>query len=82
MRASREWVMVKLNAEKGARNVALTQKFKVDGFPFLLMLDGQGKVLNQTAGYMPAPALISEMKKAQANNGVLSAFNSAPRPWG
>lgn len=73
VRESRNWVMVKLNAEKGARNIEITRQNQVSGFPTLLMLDGSGKVLNKVPGYCLAPAMLAEMKKAQAASGVLSA---------
>lgn len=82
IRASRNWVMVKLNAEKGDRNVALTRQFGVNGFPTLLMLSARGKELNRIPGYMPTPGLMEEMRKALAADGALSAQNPAPRTLG
>jgi thiol:disulfide interchange protein len=79
VRASRDWVMVKINAEKGARNIQITKQNHVTGFPMLLMLDGNGKVLNKVPGYCPAKAMLAEMQKAQAASGVLSARLSSAR---
>jgi len=73
VRASHDWVMVKINAEKGARNVQLAQHFQVSGYPTLLMLDGKGKQLGLIPGAPPTPMLLDEMQKAQSKMGVLSA---------
>jgi len=73
VRASRAWVMVKVNAEKGARNIQVAQKYRPEGYPTLLMLDARGKKLNQIAGAYPTEMMLAEMKKAQSANGVLSA---------
>lgn len=82
VRASRNWVMVKINAEKGARNVQISQKAKIRAYPTLLMMDARGKKLNQVEGAYPTGMLLSEMQKAQGNMGVLSAHNLAPRTTG
>ena len=74
VRASRDWVMVKVNAEKGARNMEVGMKYSKGFYPTLLMLDARGKKLNQLTGAYPAALLIPEMRKAQ---GGLSAKNSA-----
>lgn len=73
VRASRNWVMVKVNAEKGARNIQIAQKYRLEGYPTLLMIDGRGKKLNQIAGAYPTEMMLAEMKKAQSAAGVLSA---------
>ncbi len=71
--ASRNWVMVRVNAEKGARNIQIAQKYRLEGYPTLLMLDPNGKKLNQIAGAYPTEMMLAEMKKAQSANGVMSA---------
>lgn len=82
VRASRSWVMVKLNAERGARNVQITQKNSIDGFPTMLMVDSHGKNLNKVVGAYPTGMLLLEMRKAQAASGVLSAAHPVPRTSG
>ncbi len=77
VRAARGWVLVKVNAEKGARNIQIAQKYQPEGYPTLLMLDAHGKKLNKLTGAYPAELLVPEMQKAQ---GGVSARNSvAPR---
>lgn len=82
VRASRSWVMVKLNSEKGARNVQITQKNRIDGFPTMVMVDGHGKNLNKVVGAYPTGMLLLEMRKAQAASDILSAANPMPRTSG
>ena len=78
VRASRDWVMVKLNAEKGARNVQITQQNGIRAYPTLLMVDGRGKKLNKIEGAYPTNMMLAEMQKAQTAVGVLSARGPAP----
>lgn len=82
VKASRSWVMVKLNAEKGARNPQLAKKFKVNAYPTLLMLDMRGKQLNMVAGAYPTSMMLSEMQKAEKQMGVLSAKATTARTTG
>ncbi|BCM93640.1 thioredoxin 1 [Abditibacteriota bacterium] len=82
VRASRNWVMVKVNAEKGARNTQIASKYKVNAYPTLLMLDMRGQKLNQVAGAYPTDMMISEMQKATKKMGVLSAQNATMRVVG
>jgi len=82
VRASRNWVMVKVNAEKGARNIQIAQKYRPEGYPTLLMVDARGKKLNQIAGAYPTEMMLAEMKKAQSANGILSAQTTTARRAG
>ncbi len=82
VRASRNWVMVRVNAEKGARNLQIAKKYRLEGYPTLLMLDMRGQKLNQVAGAYPTDMMLSEMNKAQKKMGVLSAQNAAPHTTG
>ena len=82
VRASRNWVMVKINAEKGARNIQIAKKYRPEGYPTLLMLDMHGKKLNMVAGAYPTSMMLSEMQKAEKQMGVLSAQNPVVRTTG
>lgn len=35
------------------QNDSLQEKFKVEGFPTLVLLDSQGKIIKQNSGYLP-----------------------------
>ncbi|RYX83347.1 DUF255 domain-containing protein [bacterium] len=82
VRASRNWVMVKLDAEKGARNLQLAKKYKLEGYPTLLMLDMGGRKLHQVAGAFPTEMMLAEMQKAEKKMGVLSASRPTTKTTG
>ena len=55
-----------LSAEETARNEALAQKFQIEGFPTLVVLDPAGEELTREVGFMQGgpQAFISWVKKA------------------
>lgn len=61
---SRSFVMVKVDAEK---RTDLAQKFKVDGYPTILWMDADEKVLDSSPGYGGVEMLQNSMKNALAN---------------
>ncbi len=44
----------------------LARKYRIQGYPTLLILNKKGEVVAQTAGYMPADNLLTFGKEAQA----------------
>ena len=42
-----------LSPEVKKQNDALQQQFHVEGFPTIVLLDAQGKILKQNSGYLP-----------------------------
>lgn len=42
-----------LSPEVTAQNNALQEQFRVEGFPTLVLLDSQGKMIKQNSGYLP-----------------------------
>jgi len=57
---SGKFVCVKINAEKDA---SLAAKYGVSGYPTILFLDGDGKVLSRIPGFLPAERFYNEMNK-------------------
>ena len=53
-----------LSAEEKAQNSALAEKYEIEGYPTIIVLDGEGKKLGQL-GYEPggASAFIAELDK-------------------
>ncbi len=82
VRASRQWVMVKINPEKSKRGAQLEQKYKLEGYPTSLMVDARGKRLNQIAGAYPTDMMLDEMQKALKQMGTVSARNPVARAVG
>ena len=64
MDAARNFVLVKINAEKG-KGVSLAQKYNVDSFPRIIFMDKNGAVVHEVSGYMPLEPFLAEMRKAQ-----------------
>ena len=55
-RATRGMVPIRVNAEKGGEEVA--RKFRVDGYPVVLFLDGKGREVQRIRGYVDADELL------------------------
>ncbi len=66
---SKKWVMVKVDAEKGAANVNLAKKFKIDGYPSMIFLQSDGKETDRAVGGYPPELLVPKMKKAGEKAG-------------
>ncbi len=56
----------KLSAEQKKANDALQQKYKIDGYPTIIVLNGEGKKIGKL-GYMPGgpKAFIAELEKVK-----------------
>ena len=56
----------KLSAEQKKANDALQQKYKIDGYPTIILLNGEGKKIGKL-GYMPGgpKAFIAELEKVK-----------------
>ena len=56
----------KLSAEQKKANDALQQKYRIDGYPTIIVLNGEGKKIGEL-GYMPGgpKAFIAELEKVR-----------------
>ena len=61
---SEKFVPVKLDAEKDADGIRLAKKFKIDGYPTILFLDGNENLVYKIVGYEPAKDFAASMDKA------------------
>jgi thiol:disulfide interchange protein len=61
--ASKNWILVKVDAEKNAANIKLAEKYRVEGYPTILFLKPNGKEVGRSVGIDPAKPLVAEMKK-------------------
>lgn len=68
------FINVKYDMEKGDGKM-LNEKYKenIIGYPTLLLIDADGKVVHQMAGYQEADALVNGMKAALEGNTLFSA---------
>jgi thiol:disulfide interchange protein len=54
--ALRDFVPIKINAEKGGRSVA--EKYGVEGFPTILFVAADGRVVRKVQGYVDADEML------------------------
>lgn len=66
---SRNWVLVKIDAEKGATNIALDKKYRIRGYPTLVLLSSTGRELNRIEGFLPA-RIVPAMNAARRQSGA------------
>ena len=52
-------VVVKLDAERDGRDAA--RRYRVEGFPTILFLDGSGREVGRVPGYMPPQPFLEEL---------------------
>ena len=56
-----KFISMKIDAEKG-EGVAIAKKYKVAGYPCMLILDKQGNLVAKQLGYMPPKNFIDWLK--------------------
>lgn len=54
-------IAYKIDAEKG-EGIAFARKYRVRGYPCILIIDGDGKLIDRNLGFMKAPQLVSFVK--------------------
>jgi thiol:disulfide interchange protein len=54
--ATRGMVPIRVNAEKGGQDVA--RKYRVDGFPVVIFLDGKGREVRRIRGFVDADEML------------------------
>jgi thiol:disulfide interchange protein len=59
---SKGQVYLKLNAEESEDGRRLAEKFKVRGYPTVVILNHKGEEINKIIGYMPADKYLKELK--------------------
>ena len=60
-RLAKDFVAIKLNPEKSAKNKKIVQTFEVSGFPTILFLNSDGKQVGKIGGYVPADEFIRQL---------------------
>lgn len=75
--ASKNYILVELDFPKGdpelkAKNEPLAAKYKIDGFPTVLLMDGDGKVFDRfyASQYPKTDAFLEHLKKALAKKDL------------
>lgn len=62
-RLTKDFIAVKVNAEKSQQNAKLAQDFGTTGFPHIVFVDADGKMVSEINGYLPAPQFLEELNK-------------------
>jgi thiol:disulfide interchange protein len=60
VKLSKSFVPLKIDAE--AEGAKLAEKYEVDGYPTILFIDANGKLLKRIGGYVEGPELAKEMQ--------------------
>jgi thiol-disulfide isomerase/thioredoxin len=64
VKESAKFIPIKLDAEKDPEGVRLAKKFKVNGYPTILFVDGDENLAYKVVGYEPAKDFAASMDKA------------------
>ncbi len=59
---SRSQIFVRVFQDTEPQGDRLARKYRVDGFPTLIILDPSGHEVDRILGFRPAPELIKELK--------------------
>lgn len=60
----KDFILVKIDAEKPSQNVALAKKYKVSAYPTVKFIDSNERLVHEFVGYGGPQQVFSEMKKA------------------
>ncbi|HSR66839.1 MAG TPA: thioredoxin fold domain-containing protein [Acidobacteriota bacterium] len=63
-----DFIWLKLDAEKDQHGIALRERFRVDSFPGMLVLDAKGREWDRFTGYTPADELRRKLDQATGPN--------------
>jgi len=62
-KVTKDFVPVKVNPEKSARNAKLAREFGTTGYPHIVFVDAQGKKVSEIDGYLPAAQFLKQLEK-------------------
>ena len=77
VKASENFVPIKLNAEKDADGIRLAKKFGINGYPTVLFLDASEKMQYKIVGYSDAKTFSAEMVKASNIRHEIAKYEKA-----
>ncbi len=58
----KSYVVARIDSEDDGKGSRLAEKYGVDSLPTMIVIDGEGKILNRITGFMKAPELIEELE--------------------
>jgi thioredoxin-related protein len=59
---SRKYVLIRLFQDTDPQGARLASRFRVDGFPTLIILDSSGREVDRILGFMSARELMEEIQ--------------------
>ena len=68
--ANENLVSIKIDAEKGS-GPKKKKKYRVKGYPTILLLDPSGNEIDRIVGYRPADELIDELLRIKSGTNTL-----------
>lgn len=71
IRFSTDFVFFKTNAEK---DTALAEKYKVNGYPTVILANSSGQEIDRLVGYAPAPDFVRDIKGYLKGEGTLGDY--------
>jgi len=74
-----EYVWLKLNPEKDQDGARLKQRYRVSGYPTIIMLDGNGVRLDQIEGFMPPDTFLQALAAVSTRVSSLEALKAQVR---
>lgn len=77
--AAEKLVLVSIDADQ---NRELVDQYKVSGFPTVMVLDGDGKVVDQIVGFKPLEGFLETLKKSESAPAAEPAKTPAPTASG
>jgi thioredoxin-related protein len=66
---AKNFVPLRINPEKSKKNTELAIQFGTRGYPHLLVLDNNGKKINELGGYLPADEFARRLDETLKKSG-------------
>jgi thioredoxin-related protein len=70
---SRKYVLIRLFQDTDPQGARLASKFRVEGFPTLIILDASGREVDRILGFVSAPELMEALQSiVEENSGRIT----------
>jgi thioredoxin-related protein len=66
---SHKYVWIRLFQDTDPQGARLASKFRVEGFPTLIILDSSGREVDRILGFLSAPELMEALQSIVEENG-------------
>ena len=69
---SRKYVMMRVFQDTDPQGDRLASRFRIEGFPTLLILNSSGREIGRILGFRSAPDLVDEVREYTEDNGRIT----------